>query len=253
MKFTTFSSFPFSRELICCVLVAFSKSSSQSVQQLLVVWHEKPYFSRFSIPWTSNRATKPSWGIPRLTSVWRDSYPEKPKVRISVICFKDIRLMFETSSRKGWGWVHDGACWDRILSLWNIYIYIYIYIYNTIWDSWLLNSVKICNWKSSNSLGELEGNFWWMPINQHSHQRTKWAFNMRKVKKESGKFYLGVNPSLQVYNTIISPMWYGLCHSISMWIKFMRWKSLIKINKKKKFERCLFLAEFTLLYICYTR
>ena len=129
MKFTTFSSFPFSRELICCVLVAFSKSSSQSVQQLLVVWHEKPYFSRFSIPWTSNRATKPSWGIPRLTSVWRDSYPEKPKVRISVICFKDIRLMFETSSRKGWGWVHDGACWDRILSLWNIYIYIYIYIY----------------------------------------------------------------------------------------------------------------------------
>ena len=134
-----------------------------------------------------------------------------------------------------------------------INIYIYIYIYNTIWDSWLLNSVKICNWKSSNSLGELEGNFWWMPINQHSHQRTKWAFNMRKVKKESGKFYLGVNPSLQVYNTIISPMWYGLCHSISMWIKFMRWKSLIKINKKKKFERCWFLAEFTLLYICSTR
>lgn len=113
---------------------------------------------------------------------------------------------------------------------------IYIYIYNTIWDSWLLNSVKICNWKSSNSLGELEGNFWWMPINQHSHQRTKWAFNMRKVKKESGKFYLGVNPSLQVYNTIISPMWYGLCHSISMWIKFMRWKSLIKINKKKNLK-----------------
>ena len=43
------------------------------------------YSSRFSILWTSNRATKPSWGILWLTSVWRDWYPEKLKVRIFVI------------------------------------------------------------------------------------------------------------------------------------------------------------------------